>query len=330
VFQHLSEEGRILDDQGRWKTDLKADEIDVPEGVRLVVSRRLARLGDTARKVLTAAAVIGRSFPLDLVLAIAGETEDAVLDVIEETERAQLITAERGRQARYSFVHELIRSTLVTEIALPRRRHLHLRIADAIERLRAASLDTHISMLAHHLYQAGAAADPDRAIANLLRAAERAHASGAFEQALELCDQLLSFDLPPESAERARVEELRAVALLALARLPEATDPGERALAIWIARRDDAGIMRTAETVGWSLGWRSEVDKQVDALGRAIAALSPAADQERSRLQSHRAAGLAHGCRVDEALPLMAAARSSAERSGDAALLGYVPLLSGH
>ena len=179
-------------------------------------------------------------------------------------------------------------------------------------------------MLAHHLYQAGAAADPDRAIANLLRAAERAHGSGAFEQALERCDELLSFDLPPESAERARVEELRAVALLALGRLPEATDPGERALAIRIARRDDAGIMRTAETVGWSLGWRSEAGKQVDALGRAIDGLSPAADKERSRLQSHRAAGLAHGLRFDEALPLMAAARLGAERTGDTALLGYV------
>ena len=96
VFRHLSEEGKLFDAEGRWKRDLKVDEIDVPEGVRLVVSRRLARLGDTARKVLTAAAVIGRSFPLDLVFAIAGESEDAILDVIEETGRAQLLVAERG------------------------------------------------------------------------------------------------------------------------------------------------------------------------------------------------------------------------------------------
>ena len=40
----------------------------MPEGVRLVISRRLERLGDEARRVLTAAAVIGRSFPLDILL----------------------------------------------------------------------------------------------------------------------------------------------------------------------------------------------------------------------------------------------------------------------
>ena len=35
VFQHLSEEGKLFDEEGRWKSDLKIDELDVPEGVRL-------------------------------------------------------------------------------------------------------------------------------------------------------------------------------------------------------------------------------------------------------------------------------------------------------
>jgi len=63
------------------------------------------------------------------------------------------------RDARYEFVHELIRATLVQGLSLPRRQRLHLKIADALERLRAASLASHASVLAHHLYQAGAAAD---------------------------------------------------------------------------------------------------------------------------------------------------------------------------
>src|SRR5262249_44506479 len=146
VFQHLVEEGKLFDSEGRWKPDVRVGEIDVPEGVRLVVSRRLQRLGETARKVLAAAAVGGRSFPLDLLLAVAGESEDAVLDVVEQTERAKLIVAERGRQPRYMFAHELIRSTLISAMALPRRQRLHLRVADAIEQLRGSSLDAHISM----------------------------------------------------------------------------------------------------------------------------------------------------------------------------------------
>jgi hypothetical protein len=41
------------------RPSLPGAELDVPEGVRLVIGRRLDRLGERARKVLTAAAVIG-------------------------------------------------------------------------------------------------------------------------------------------------------------------------------------------------------------------------------------------------------------------------------
>ena len=87
VYQHLAEEGTIFDEAGRWRTDLKAGRIDVPEGVRLVISRRLERLGDDARQILTAAAVIGRSFPLDLLQAVTDAPEDAVLDLFEDAQK---------------------------------------------------------------------------------------------------------------------------------------------------------------------------------------------------------------------------------------------------
>ena len=44
VFRHLAEEEKLFDAQGRWRADLRLDELDVPEGVRLVVGRRLQRL----------------------------------------------------------------------------------------------------------------------------------------------------------------------------------------------------------------------------------------------------------------------------------------------
>jgi predicted ATPase len=58
------------------------DTIEVPEGVRLVIGRRLERLGEQTRRVLTAGAVIGRAFPLDVLLA--------VVDLSEETQMALL------------------------------------------------------------------------------------------------------------------------------------------------------------------------------------------------------------------------------------------------
>ena len=136
VYQHLSEEGKLFEASGAWKADLRVDTIEVPEGVRLVIGRRLDRLGDQTRKVLTAAAVIGRTFPLDLLQAALDISEDDVLDAVEEAERAQLVASDVSqRTARYGFVHELIRTTLVGGLSMPRRQRLHVTIADALERV---------------------------------------------------------------------------------------------------------------------------------------------------------------------------------------------------
>ncbi len=67
VFHHLSEEGQLFDEDGQWRTDLRVEDLDVPEGVKLVIERRLKRLSGEARRVLTTAAIAGRSIALGLL-----------------------------------------------------------------------------------------------------------------------------------------------------------------------------------------------------------------------------------------------------------------------
>ena len=38
VFRHLSEEGRLFDETGKWRQGLRVDNLQVPEGVRLVLA----------------------------------------------------------------------------------------------------------------------------------------------------------------------------------------------------------------------------------------------------------------------------------------------------
>jgi tetratricopeptide (TPR) repeat protein/predicted Ser/Thr protein kinase len=331
VYQHLAEEGRLFDDSGAWRADLKVDTIEVPEGVRLVIGRRLERLGDTARKVLTAAAVIGRTFPLDLLQAIVDVSEDDVLDAIEETERAQLVAADAThRSARYGFVHELIRTTLVNGLSLPRRQRLHLRIADALERLRAASLESHASTLAHHLYQAGAAADKQRTARALALAGRRALAAGAFEETLSIFDQLIGLELPDDDPFLGEAHEHRGDALDGLGRHQEAVAAFDQALTIYIALQDDTGIERSVNGKSRIHAWSGRAADGLPAITRGLNALSRNARRERAVVLAWSANARTSPAHLEQAAEWMAEAQALAEHLEDPQAISRVLLSQSH
>jgi len=91
LYRHLIEEGKVFDTAGQFRTDIKIDEIDVPENVRLIISRRLKRLDENERHALAAAAVIGRSFSFQLLTAISQIDVDELFTVIEKAQQMGVI-----------------------------------------------------------------------------------------------------------------------------------------------------------------------------------------------------------------------------------------------
>ncbi len=157
----------------------------MPQGVRLLISRRLEQLDPEHRKVLASGAVIGRTFAFAHLASIVGSDEDDLFDALEAAERANLIEElPADGDAQYLFVHEQIRQTLVGELSLARRQRVHLRIADAL----VASGSAPAVDLAHHLLSAGSAAPASRAVAALVAAAQANIESLAFEDALRHID----------------------------------------------------------------------------------------------------------------------------------------------
>jgi predicted ATPase len=59
VYRHLIEEGKVFDEAGQFRKDITIDESDVPDNVRLIISRRLGRLDENEKRALAAAAVSG-------------------------------------------------------------------------------------------------------------------------------------------------------------------------------------------------------------------------------------------------------------------------------
>src|SRR5260370_26640126 len=91
VYWHLIEDGKVFDEAGEFRPDIKIDEIDVPENVRLIISRRLERLSENERRVLAGAAAIGRSFSFELLTAISQIDLDELFTVIEKAQRMGII-----------------------------------------------------------------------------------------------------------------------------------------------------------------------------------------------------------------------------------------------
>ena len=208
LFLHLVERGKLTDANGDFRSTLSIADIDVPQSVRLVIGRRLARLSDETRKVLGTAAVIGRSFTFELLEASSTVGADALLDCIDEAERGGLIASSlQYPEVRFKFAHELIRRAVLDEQSGARRQRLHLSVAETIEQLYPDALDDHAEDLAHHLLQAGAAADAARTIRFLSMAAKRARLQGALTETGELYrDALRVLERMPDNRERDQLE----------------------------------------------------------------------------------------------------------------------------
>lgn len=273
VFQHLHEEGKLFDGSGNWRTEVQVGEIDVPEGVRLVLGRRLARLSEGARRALSAAAVIGRNFTYELAEAIDEVGADALLDAVEEAQRAKLlISSEDPLRPRFSFAHELIRQTLLTGLALPRRQRLHLRIAEAIERVYARDLEPHVPELAHHLYQAGAAADPAKAVGYLSLAAHRAMEGAAFEEAFRSYERALSLQPPDDKQTRADLLVRLGFAQRSLGRTEDAVTSWREALDLYAELGDVEAATQVCWDISYQLGWAGRPIEGVEFVQRGLVA----------------------------------------------------------
>ncbi len=323
VFQHLAEEGQLFDKSGAWRTDLRAGALEVPEGVRLVIGRRLERLSEAARTILTTGAIIGRTFSLDVLEAIERAPEgDMVLEAIEEAERAHLLVAEpAGREARYRFAHELIRQTLVEAVSLPRRQRQHARIAAAMERTYAATPERHASAVAHHLYQAGAAADADKTTTFLMLAAAQARASAGFEEALAHLDNALSVWEGNRNAAVGAALVERGGVLLSLARSAEGIAALQQAIDLFDELGDVPSMVVASVRLAGTLVWHARHRDVGRVTSRALGRLGGADARLRCRLLIYNAlADIGSGDQPQRALETIAEAARLQRTTGDEVL----------
>ena len=124
--------------------------MSVPATLQATIAARIDRLDPKAKRTLSAAAVVGSRFSLDLLTVLG--VEPAVADLVA----AELIDQVRfTRQPEYVFHHPLIRAVAYESQLKSDRAELHRRVAAAIETPRAGSADENAALIAEHLEAAG-------------------------------------------------------------------------------------------------------------------------------------------------------------------------------
>ncbi|HEV8428186.1 MAG TPA: protein kinase [Pyrinomonadaceae bacterium] len=177
VLKALIERGSVRRESGRWRR-CDMDELLIPQSVKEAIGNRLDRVSQNTNEVLRVSAILGKVFTFEDLSAVAEQDEDTLLDALDEATGAQLIAPGSGDS--FSFTHDKIREVLYEELNPIRRRRLHRRVAEGLERNREAICCT-VEKLAHHYIQAG---DHQRGLEYAKQAAAEAARVFAFDEAI--------------------------------------------------------------------------------------------------------------------------------------------------
>lgn len=121
--------------------------------VHAVILGRLVQLSSQARNVAEIGAVIGRAFPLDLLLHAGHENEEAVVHALNELWQKRIIR-EQGVNI-FDFTHDKLREVTYLETSAPQRRLLHRNIAQALQNLHTEHIEPISGQLATHYERGG-------------------------------------------------------------------------------------------------------------------------------------------------------------------------------
>lgn len=161
-----------------------------PTTVRDVILQRVGRLSVDGRALLSAAAVIGRPFDIELLTAMMDQPGPEVAQALDLLLGRRLIVCETACPDNYDFGHDKIRAVVYHATAPDRRRALHRRIGSVLEARNRHELGVVCTELAYHYEQGG---DVIKALRFLTMAGERAaglfmhhEALGYFERAMAL------------------------------------------------------------------------------------------------------------------------------------------------
>ncbi|MBI5304302.1 MAG: AAA family ATPase [Chloroflexi bacterium] len=186
VIRSLLDAKLVVRDNGHWRATREIENIAIPDTLAGVIGARLDRLDETSKQTAQTAAVIGREFPFAILSNVA-DAPQSLDGALANLQRRELVREKsRAPDFVYLFKHALTQETAYASMLLSKRRALHHRVGDCLERLDKER----VYDLARHFSEAQ---EPARALPYLIEAGSRAareystpEAIGYFSRAVEI------------------------------------------------------------------------------------------------------------------------------------------------
>jgi class 3 adenylate cyclase/tetratricopeptide (TPR) repeat protein len=311
IVRQLIDEGLIVREDGRWRAAGGIERVRIPDTVQAVLTARVDLLRADDKRVLHAAAVVGRVFwpgPIERLTALRRDSIDAALRRLEDRELVvSRLSSSIAGEPEYIFKHVLTRDVAYEGLPKRERSAAHAGIAAWIEDTAHGRRSEFVELLANHLEAALrersvelARDDGDqlrgRAVDALIEASEDARRRFATDKARSLAERALALVGSPLDRSRC-LAQVGMVALTdyrgdaAWVSLREATD-----LLLAHAPEDALSIAaRSARAVETPTRWPGSMEMQVseEEVARYIEiglAHAPEGDsEERTRLLIARA-----------------------------------------
>jgi class 3 adenylate cyclase len=150
MVHELAERGVLHGERGGYVSTAHVSEVSVPATLQATIAARIDRLDPAAKRTLSAAAVIGSKFSLDLLETLR------IDPLLQDLLGAELIDQVRFTGGpEFVFHHPLIRTVAYESQLKSDRAELHRRVAAAIESSDPAAVEENAALIAEHLEAAG-------------------------------------------------------------------------------------------------------------------------------------------------------------------------------
>ncbi len=193
LIRSLVESGGITkDDTGAWsfskEAEISADAM--PATIQQAVEKRIERLPEELRELLSIASVLGKTFDSRDLETLA-ESGKGIDDSIDRLIREGILEEEReSRGDRLTFASGIVRDVLYGGLSRRRRRSLHRKYAELIEIRSAGRLERVYPELVHHFWQGDV---PEKTVDYGLKLAQKSLDTFSPEDAIRVAKITLEF-----------------------------------------------------------------------------------------------------------------------------------------